>query len=130
MQFLENFSDLLWSYQLSAIDVLYYGQYDLGNQYQQQAKVYQDTAGPLLGKIRAEISKSLRLASHDTYEGLKELYYHKLLDLDLKLTKLIKALDNNHQVTTTEWHSLLKYAVYELAQEVDEVVIPLPQSLA
>ncbi len=49
VQFIEKLADLLWEYQLTAIDVSYYYlNLGLSEQYQQMSQNYLDTAGPLL----------------------------------------------------------------------------------
>jgi hypothetical protein len=121
-QFIDKLSDLLWEYQLTAIAVSYYHQFSVGEQYEQASKDYLDNAGKLLAKIRAEISKSLRLSSKDTYETLKKFYYGKLLKLDLDLTSLIENPDRENNSTGRTWHSVNHYAVFELSEEVDNVI--------
>jgi hypothetical protein len=122
VQFIEKLSDLLWEFQLTAIAVSYYHQFGLGDQYQQASKNYLDNAGKFLGKIRAEISKSLRLSSHNTYEAWKNLYYGKLLKLDLELTRLIEHPDRSGQIQGSTWQSVNQYAVHGLSEEVDNVI--------
>ncbi len=124
VQFIEKLADLLWEYQLTAIDVSYYYlNLGLSEQYQQMSQNYLDTAGPLLGKIRAEISKSLRLASHDAYQALLDLYYKKLSNLDVNLTLLIGDPEQKkEQQMPISWHSVNNYAVYELSKEVDDII--------
>jgi hypothetical protein len=122
VQFIEKLSDLLWEYQLTAIAVSYYHQFGLGDQYQRASKDYLDNAGKLLGKIRAEISKSLRLASPDMYEALKVFYRMRLLALDLDLTGLIERPDRSAQIQGSTWQSFHDDAVYGLSEEVDNII--------
>lgn len=119
--FLEQLAELLWTYQLMAIAVSYYHQFNLGDQYQKATKQYLDEAGTLLSKVRAEISKSLRLCSQETYEKLKQLYYDRLLRLDKDLTALIADPDRRH-VGGPSWQAFNEDAVYKLSQEVDNII--------
>ena len=122
IQFIDSLSDLLWEYQLMAIAVSYYRQFGLGDEYQHASKAYLDNAGTLLGKIRAEISKSLRLASRDAYDALKNVYYEKLLKFDLELTSLIEHPDRSEQTSGSTWQSVNRYAVFGLSEEVDKTI--------
>lgn len=116
VEFLEHLAELLWEYQLMAIDVAYYNQYHILEQYQKASKQYLDDAGMLLGKIRGEISKSLRLCSKQTYVQLKQLYYGRLLKADQRLTRLIANPDQ------TGWGALQSHLVNELSEEVDKII--------
>jgi hypothetical protein len=120
VQFLERLAELLWEYQLTAIAVSYYHQFNLEDQYQAAAKQYLAVAGTLLGKVRGEISKSLRLCSKQTYENLRGLYYDHLLKLDTDLTVLIADPDRQH-IGGPSWKILNKEAVYTLSQKVDNI---------
>jgi hypothetical protein len=121
VQFLEQLAELLWKYQLTAIAVSYYHQFDLGAQYQAAAKQYLDEAGTLLGAIRTEISKSLRLCSEPAYNKLLHLYYNRILDLDKDLTALIAA-PNQVTVGRRSWGEFNKDAVFQLSKEVDSII--------
>lgn len=112
---IDKLSDLLWEYQLLAIEVTYYQPHEDQNNYIAAVSMYDEKAGELLGKIRAEISKSLRLTSLDTYERLIALYYHDLIELDVNLRMLIEGQSD-------DWLGLNQYAVDELSVNVDNVI--------
>jgi len=115
VQLLETLASLLWEYQLLAIDVSYYQPLKDQSTYLNAVKKYDEESGPVLGKIRAEISKSLRLTSHETYEQLKDMYYSKIIGVDVRLRSLIEG----HKL---DWASFNRYTVYELSEEVDNVL--------
>jgi hypothetical protein len=119
---LEKLSELLWQYQLMAIEITYYhGQSDQ-KLYEAAYDRYHANAGALLGRIRAEISKALRLASRATYDALKRLYYDELLKLDQRLTQLTEGKANN-------WLEVNRFSVYELSEIVDGTLNALATEL-
>jgi hypothetical protein len=122
VQLLENLSQLLWGFQLLAIEVSYYYAAKQDGLYERALHKYDENAGDLLGKIRAEVSKSLRLTSVPTYEALKDLYYRGLLDLDMRLRQLIEGHDH-------DWSKFNHYAVYEFSDRVDNVLNNLAEEL-
>ena len=122
VQLLENLSQLLWSFQLAAIEVSYYTAAGDRTLYEKALHKYDESSGDLLGKIRAEVSKSLRLTSVPTYNALKELYYDGLLDLDIRLRKLIEGHER-------DWSRFNRYAVYEFSERVDNVLNNLAEEL-
>lgn len=82
-----------WGYELYASDVIYsrderYGQDDW---HQRALDAYYLESGPLLGKMRAEISTLLRLAPQPTYESLLTLYEEEIISFDACLLELMKA---------------------------------------
>ena len=118
---LEKLSDLVWEYQLLVIDVSYYQSFENEDYYVAAVSKFNENSGPLLGKIRAEISKALRLTSFETYEDLKALYYDNLINnIDAQLGYLI-AIGG----TKDEWSNFNLYAVYGLSDEVDNVLSSL-----
>lgn len=128
IKLLEDLSNLLWEYQLLLIAVPYFRQFPHQNLYVSSLNAYNENSGRLLSRIRAEISKSLRLTPHSVYEDLKELYYKELLAVDLRLTVLSES-DMREEDKTTAWRELNYYAVYELAQIVDDVIDMLASEL-
>jgi hypothetical protein len=122
VQLLERLSELLWEYQLSAIAVTYYHSYSDQKLYAAALESYHANVGTVLGKIRAEISKSLRLASLDTYQELKKLYYDQLINLDLRLRQLVEG-------KKTEWYEVNQFAVFELSDIVDATLNKLAKEL-
>ena len=88
VKLIEDLSSSLWEYQLSLIAVPYYRQFPDRKLFPAALKAYEENSGKLLSKIRAEISKALRLTPHPIYQELKELYYNQLLPLDLKVSEL------------------------------------------
>lgn len=118
---LENLAQLMWEYQLLAIEVSFYdplGQRDL---YADAVQKYQKNSGGLFSRIRAEISKALRLTTVETYQELKDLYYEQLLPLDAKLNSLIKKQESGLQ-QVNKWHEFNGFAVYTLSEMVDNAL--------
>src|SRR5215213_4030267 len=81
-----------WKYEVYASDVVYsrdehYGRDDW---HQRAVDAYYLESGPILGKIRAEISTLLRLAPRETYEAFLLLYEDEMLPLDACLLELMK----------------------------------------
>ena len=58
--------------------------------HQQAVDTYYEQSGPLLGKMRAEISMLLRLAPRATYESFLRLYEDEVLAFDSCLLELMK----------------------------------------
>jgi hypothetical protein len=128
VQLLENLSSLLWEFQLSAIEVSYYDPVDQSDLYVKAVNKYQEKTGELLSKIRSEISKALRLTTPETYQELKDLYYDQLLVLDVKLNRLIKA-QKVGETPLRDWHEFNRFAVYDLAEIVDNALNHLAKEL-
>jgi hypothetical protein len=81
-----------WQYELYASDVVIsrderFGQDDW---HQRAVDAYYAQTGPLLGKMRAEISTLLRLAPRANYEAFLRLYDEEVLPLDSCLLELMK----------------------------------------
>jgi hypothetical protein len=83
---------------------------------------YDDNVGSSLGKIRAEISKALRLTSAETYQKLISLYYDGFIRLDQDLRGLVMGNSNN-------WHAHNQYAVFELSEKIDDTLNNLAAEL-
>jgi len=128
VKLLEDLSSLLWEYQLLLIAVPYYRQFPERDLYPAALKAYEENAGKLLSRIRAEISKALRLTPHPIYQELKDLYYKQLLPLDLKVSQLASS-DARNQDRTGEWRELNGYAVSELSEIVDTIIDRLASEL-
>ena len=129
VKLLEDLSSLLWEYQLLLIEVPYYRQFPERNLYPTALKNYEENSGRLLSRIRAEISKALRLTPYPVYEELKRLYYQELLKLDLEVSQL-SASDERHQEKTIEWRKLNQYAVHDLSEIVDKTIDKLASELS
>jgi hypothetical protein len=81
-----------WEYELYASDVVIsrderFGQ---GDWHQRAVDAYYLQTGPLLGKMRGEISTLLRLAPRSNYEAFLRLYEEEVLALDSCLLELMK----------------------------------------
>jgi hypothetical protein len=129
---IEKLSTALWEFQLTLIAPLYYGQFfDIpANEleaYQKAAKKYLAEAASILGSIRAEIGKAVRLVPRAQWLKLRNLYYHDLLELDLRVTPLI--LSGPTEANLVEWRQTQTYAVHELAGIVDTTVDELAETL-
>ncbi|EKU99441.1 hypothetical protein Lepto7375DRAFT_1485 [Leptolyngbya sp. PCC 7375] len=125
---LENLASLLWEYQLLAIEVSYYDSFEQPKLYTAAVDEYEEKTGVLFAKIRAEISKSLRLTRAEIYEELKKLYYEQLLPLDQRLYLLMRK-QRSEEKRITEWGKFNEYAVHTLAEIVDETLDHLAREL-
>jgi hypothetical protein len=104
-ELLDTLAADFWNYELYASDVLYshdarYGQDDW---HQRAVDAYYKEAGPLLGAMRADISKLLRLAPGTSYDAFLDLYEGEILPLDSCMLELMKkeALLTATPMTTT-----------------------------
>ena len=122
VQLLENLAELLWEYQLSAIAVSYYHSLKSQDLYTTALKKYDDAVGTRLGKIRAEISKAVRLTTPETFQELKDFYNKEILGLDRRLRGLIEG-------HAKDWHEFNEFAVFELSEKVDNTLNRLAQDL-
>jgi len=111
---LDTLSNLVWKFQLNAIDVSYY-HINAPSLPDQAATRYEENAGDTLAKIRAEISKSLRLTSRNLYDALIALYYKDLLGADLRLRNLVEGKES-------DWRDFNSYMVHKLPAKVDGVL--------
>src|SRR5215210_2027184 len=89
---LDTMASDFWDYELYASDVVIsrderFGQDDW---HQRAVDAYYLQTGPLLGKMRGEISTLLRLAPQSNYEAFLRLYEEELLPLDSCLLELMK----------------------------------------
>jgi hypothetical protein len=89
---LDTMASDFWQYELYASDVVIsrderFGQDDW---HQRAVDAYYVETGPLLGKMRGEISTLLRLAPQSNYEAFLRLYEEELLPLDSCLLELMK----------------------------------------
>jgi hypothetical protein len=88
---LDTMASDFWEYQLYASDVVISRDEPFGpdDWHQRAVDVYYLQTGPLLGKMRAEISTLLRLAPPPTYEAFLRLYEDEVLALDSCLLELM-----------------------------------------
>src|SRR5688572_24842766 len=89
---LDNLAAAFWDYEGYASDVLYSRdeRFDQEDWHQRAVDAYYLQSGPLLGKMRGEISTLLRLAPRPTYESFLRLYEEEVLALDSCLLELMK----------------------------------------
>jgi hypothetical protein len=128
VKLIEDLAQLLWEFQLLLIAVPYYRQFEGRDLYSPALKAYEKGAGNLLGRIRAEISKALRLTPRFMYQRLKDFYYKRLLELDLKVSMLAQR-DKAGANVQDEWSELQRFAVYELSEIVDKLIDDLAKAL-
>jgi hypothetical protein len=115
VQLLENLATLLWEFQMLAVAVPYFRQFDK-DIYTSAASKYNQNSPELIGRIRAEISKSLRLVPNKTFESLKHLYYDDILyRADLELTSLIKDKSD-------KWSEFHNYILRDFAVKIDTTI--------
>ena len=81
-----------WDYELYASDVVISRDERFGqdNWHQRAVDAYYQQTGPLLGKMRAEISTLLQLAPQSNYDSFLKLYEEEILPLDSCLLELMK----------------------------------------
>jgi hypothetical protein len=89
---LDTMASTFWDYETYASDVVYSRDERFGRDgwHQQAVDAYYDQAGPLLGKMRAQISTLLRLAPRPTYDSFLRLYEEEVLPFDSCLLELMK----------------------------------------
>ena len=89
---LDTMASDFWAYELYAADVVISRNERFGGDdwHQRAVAAYCQQTGPLLGKMRAEISTLLRLAPHSNYEAFLRLYEDEVLPLDSCLLELMK----------------------------------------
>ena len=126
---LEQFSDKVWRFQLSAIEVMYYYQFPEEPTYDVVLTNYKQTVGGMLVEIRSLISKSIRLMPVETYQTLVDLYYKDLLELDKKLQQLAAHDDPKTKKLPEQWRILNKTTVYSLAERVDMAINMMAESM-
>ena len=128
---IHKLADLLWEFQLAIIAPLYYHQFDNVEAYESAKKRYLDDAGRLLGLIRAEIGKAVRLTSPEMWSTLKELYYSELLVLDSKVTQLLLKGESEYVMgrRSPNWGETQKYILESFAKRLDSTVDQLSVDL-
>jgi hypothetical protein len=89
---LDSLAASFWDYEGYAADLLYSRDEHFGRDdwHQRAVDAYYLESGPVLGKMRAEISTLLRLAPRPTYESFLRLYEDEVLALDSCLLELMK----------------------------------------
>jgi hypothetical protein len=89
---LDTMASDFWAYELYAADVVISRNERFGGDdwHQRAVAAYYQQTGPLLGKMRAEISTLLRLAPRSNYEAFLRLYEDEVLPLDSCLLELMK----------------------------------------
>jgi hypothetical protein len=89
---LDSLASTIWDYEGYAADLLYSRdeRYRRDEWHQRAIDAYYLESGPVLGKMRAEISTLLRLAPRPTYESFLRLYEEEVLPLDSCLLELMK----------------------------------------
>jgi hypothetical protein len=89
---LDSLAASFWDYEGYAADLLYSRdeRFARDDWHQRAVDAYYLESGPVLGKMRAEISTLLRLAPRPTYEAFLRLYEDEVLPLDSCLLELMK----------------------------------------
>ena len=89
---LDSLATSFWDYEGYAADLLYSRdeRYGRDEWHQRAVEAYYLKSGPVLGKMRAEISMLLRLAPRPNYESFLRLYEEEVLPLDSCLLELMK----------------------------------------
>lgn len=117
VQVLDTLTQLLWEFQLLALSVTYY---KLNNEekYEIAFKEYDEKAWMYFGKIRSEISKTVRLASNDVYQALLDFYVNCLFTSDSKLVTLVRKKDAPRE----EWSTRHNFLLQSLSNENDRII--------
>lgn len=143
---IEDLSTLLWEFQLLLIAVPYYRQFKVRDLYTPALNAYHERAGEILGRIRAEISKSLRLVPQPMFQRIKAFYYDELLRIDMKLTSLAdrstlykqnvelsefqrSIVNTSSELDDEAWSELHRFAVHELSEHVDQLIDDLAKAI-
>jgi hypothetical protein len=89
---LDTMASDFWAYELYASDVVISRDERFGQDgwHQRAVDAYYLQTGPLLGKMRGEISTLLRLAAQSNYASFLRLYEEEVLALDSCLLELMK----------------------------------------
>jgi hypothetical protein len=124
VKLIEDLARLLWDFQCSALNVFFYKNVNQ-HLYEKHLANYQENAGEKLGKIRAEISKSIRLAPSDIYEDLIKLYHGQLVDFDNRLGILTEGPHHGSK----EWTELWRFADNDMSKMIDQVINRLATEL-
>jgi hypothetical protein len=131
---IESLSNTLWEFQLALVAPLYYGQWSTSKlqanetgAYEEAKKKYLSDASRLLGAIRVEIGKAVRLVPREQWVNLRDLYHNDLLKLDQRVTDLISTglSDANRQ----SWHEMNNYIVNGLAEIIDITIDEIAEKL-
>ncbi|MBW4422447.1 MAG: hypothetical protein KME13_25095 [Myxacorys californica WJT36-NPBG1] len=128
VQLLDNLANLIWEYQLLAIEVSYFDPIEQCPLYSAAVTEYDKRTGAIFAKIRAEISKALHLTSTDTYQELRRLYYEELIPLDVKLYGLMKKQRDADQ-KIPDWKHFNENTVHNLGYVIDKTLNNLAEEL-
>ena len=128
VQLLDNLANLIWEYQLLAIEVSYFDPIEQCELYSAAVKEYDKRTGAIFAKIRAEISKALHLTSTDTYQELRRLYYEELIPLDMELYRLMKKQRDAKQ-KISDWKHFNETTVHDLGDVIDSTLNNLAEEL-
>lgn len=122
VQFLDNMTQLLWEYQLLAIEVSYYNPEFQKDLYAKAVEQYRQKSASFFYKIRAEMSKALRLTSDKTFKSSKRyITYEHLVSLDMVLNNLIENQETS-EMPIEGWLEFNQHAVFNLSELVDNAL--------
>jgi len=133
---LDTMASDFWDYDGYAADVLYSRDERFGRDdwHERAVDAYYEQSGPLLGKMRADISTMLRLAPRPTYESFLRLYEEDVLAFDSCLLELMKlelmktdgspqpsrCVASEGKFAGASWDTLTAYVLQQdLAEKVD-----------
>ena len=133
---LDTMASDFWDYEGYAADVLYSRDERFGRDdwHERAVDAYYEQSGPLLGKMRADISTMLRLAPRPTYESFLRLYEEEVLPFDSCLLELMKlelmktdgspqpsrCVASEGKFAGASWDTLTAYVLQQdLAEKVD-----------
>ena len=122
---LDDLSQLLLKWRYLAKKVVYYGAQQNTEHYSLAKKQYEENVWDILNEFRTEISRSRRLVSEHAYERLDSLYKYVVLDLDVRITDVIRAdkLDIEKSRAIAERFSV------EVSKKLDDAIDALASEL-
>ncbi|HWS89162.1 MAG TPA: hypothetical protein VN282_19475 [Pyrinomonadaceae bacterium] len=124
VKLLEDLAQILWEYEFLALKVSYYKVKD-ESRYLKAVKEFDELSWQSFARIRAEISKSRRLTSKKTYQGLRELYKW-MIGKDTELSTMIQ---NVKKTTLADWERRHDEFFTEGAWRIDNTLALLAEDL-
>jgi hypothetical protein len=127
-QFLDEITEILWSWRYLSIKVTFNADDIRGAHYAAAVTEYESEIWDVLSKLRKQISKSRRLISETGYRNLVSLY-DRIVELDGNLASAIrnKSLQEADRVAAlAAIHKILRW---ELTEKLDETIASLAQEV-
>ena len=113
---LDDLSQLLWDFQLSALAVSYYKVWGTDAEYQAALERYEANVWLLFGSIRTEISKATRLTLPATHQALLT-FYKELMALDGDLMRMVRG-----ESSKEEWEAHHSRFHQQAGEKTDAII--------